>query len=236
MSVVSFQDRDNVIYNRVTIVSGLSGGASSLPSLPAIPLEVLRTGGLPCPIEEIVDHQRIDDPEAEEDLLVIMARAAAAFIARRTAFVLCPTDHQIILDDPDFSTLNIERGPLREDPVIEIQTARDVWEAVSPDDYWATRYERSFKIRKVDGSGSWARPWQSAGCVRVRFSAGYDAAEESGGLGLEIEPGLKMILFLITGHYYKNRDMLGLGSSKIGLDAVDVKGAEALLGPYRQLW
>lgn len=232
MSLVSFQDRDNVIYNRVTIVSGLS----SQPSAVRIPLEVLSMGGLPCPLEEIIDHQRIDDPEAEEDILLIMARAAAAFIARRTAYVLCPTEYQVILDDSDFSTLTIERGPLREEPVIEIQTARDVWTPVSPDDYWSTPYDRSFKIRKVDGSGSWARPWQSAGCVRIRFSAGYDAAEESGGQGLEIEAGLKMILFLITGHYYKNRDMLGLGSSKVGLDAVDVTGAEALLGPYRQLW
>lgn len=231
MSVISLQDRDNVITNRVTIQSGLSSGVvGSGPSL-----RIVEVGDLPVPLEEVIDHLRIDDPDEEGDLVETMAKAAAAFMARRTAYVLCRTEYEFTLDNHDFSTIEVDRGPLRGEPVIEIQTARGVWTPVSLDDYWSSVSDRSFRIRKVDGSGSWAQPWQSSGCVRIRFTAGFDSHDESD-TGLPLDPGLKMVLFLVTGHYYKNRELIGAGSAKIGLDAVDIKGAESLLGAYRQIW
>lgn len=233
MSVISFQDRDNVVTNRYTIASGRpSGGSGSWEPT----LDLLSIDGLPCSIETILDHLKVDDPDDEEDTVELMARGAAAFIARRTAYSCCPMKYQIILNDTDFSTLKIERGPLRGDPTIEIQTARGEWEAADSNDYWSSAGDRSFVLRKVEGSGQWPRPWQSEGCVRLTFETGFDAYDEDVDMTRPIEPGLLMIFLLITGHYYKNRELIGAGSAKVGVEAVDVKGAESLLGAYRQVW
>ena len=51
----------------------------------------------------------------------------------------------------------------------------------------------------------------------------------------EIDDGLRMLLMMVTGHYYKNREMLGLADPKYGLEAVEL-GAMSLLGQYRQFW
>ena len=44
-----------------------------------------------------------------------------------------------------------------------------------------------------------------------------------------------MLLMMVTGHYYQNREMLGAGSAKNGLQAIEL-GADSLLGAYRQFW
>ena len=92
---------------------------------------------------------------------------------------------------------------------------------------------RGFILRALS---TFDRPqlWQPEDSIRVRFSAGFDAADESGG-ERPIEDGLRTILTMITGHYYANRELLGAADAVSGVQAVEL-GATSLLGQYRQFW
>lgn len=223
---VSFQDRDNFIRNMVTIAG--CGRGSGGP-----PMRKISTGGLPVPIDEILLDLRVDDPDDEEATVERLARGACAFIERRTGFVLLPTVYEVQLSAWPTSSMEVLRGPFRSVEGVEYQAARDDWQAVAADDFWVSSSDRAFTLRFLS---QFAAPslWQNEDCIRVRFSAGFDAADESGG-GQPIEDGLRTVLLMVTGHYYKNREMLGLADPKYGLEAVEL-GATSLLGQYRQFW
>ena len=223
---VSFNDRDNFIRNMVTI-SGCGRGSWSPP------MRKVETGALPVDVDEILLDLRVDDPDDEEATVERLARGACAFIERRTGFVLLPTVYEITLSDWFAgAALEVLRGPFRQVEAISYQSARDVWTDVDPEDYWVSSGEREFTLRFLD---SFTSPplWQPQDCVRIRFSAGFDAHDESG--GMEIEDGLRTVLLMVTGHYYKNREFLGLADQKAGAEAVEV-GATSLLGMYRRFW
>ena len=108
-----------------------------------------------------------------------------------------------------------------------------VWDSVPDSDIWASPQDRQFTVRTISGFNA-PQVWQPDDCVRLRFQCGFDAADETGPT-FPIEDGLRMILMLITGHYYQNREMLGAADAKSGLQAVEL-GATSLLGAYRQFW
>ena len=229
MNAISFQDGDNFIRNVATIMDG--GGIDRCR--PRLLLSKGAVGGLPVDLEEIMEHLHVDDPEDEEETVRGMAHAACAFIEKRTGYVLLPTEYSITMSRFWSGGLEVLRGPLRSDPVLEYQSDRNVWDAVPDSDVWASRQDRQFTVRTITGFNA-PQVWQPEDCVRLKFSAGFDAADETGPT-LPIEDGLRMILMLITGHYYQNREMLGAADAKYGLEAVEL-GATSLLGAYRQFW
>lgn len=226
MTSISFEDGDNFIRNAVTVLG---------PRLPGrgAQLRKISTGGLPVTVDEICEDLRVDDPDDEADTVERLARGACAFIERRTGFAMLPTVYELSASQWWTGAVEILRGPLREIEGVDYQSDRDVWDPVDGLEYWTSREARSFKLRFLD---TFTRPalWQPEDCVRVRFSAGFDAAEETGG-DLPIEDGLRTILLMVTGHYYRNREMLGAADPKYGLAAVEL-GATSLLGQYRQFW
>lgn len=229
MTAISFQDGDNFIRNVATIMDG--GGLAR--SRPQLLLSKGAVGGLPVSIDEIMDHLHVDDPDEERATVEGMAHAACAFIEKRTGYVLLPTEYSITMSGFWTAGLEVLRGPLRADPALEYQTARGVWEAVPDSDLWASPNDRQFTVRTIAGFNA-PQVWQPEDCVRLKFTCGFDAEDESGGV-MPIEKGLRMILMLITGHYYQNREMLGAADAKYGLEAVEL-GATSLLGAYRQFW
>lgn len=224
---VSFNDRDNFIRNMVTIAGCRRGSGGP-------PMRKISTGELPVDIDEILLDLRVDDPEEEQPTVERLARGACAFIERRTGYVLLPTVYEITLSDW-FAGAGMEvlRGPFRQVEGISYQAARDVWDQVDPEDYWVSAGARDFTLRFLD---SFSSPplWQPQDCVRIRFEAGFDPFDESGG-EQPIEDGLRTILLMVTGHYYAHREMLGAADPKYGLEAVEL-GATSLLGQYRQFW
>ncbi len=230
MSAISFHDGDNFVRNRVTISDGGGFGCHR----PSVVLQRRVVGGLPVNLDSLMDHLKVDDPDEEEETVVGMALAACAFIERRTGWVLLPTAYEALMPDVWTGGLLVYRGPLRDDPVLSVQTDRGVWAEVAPADIWAAPQGRQFTVRQVSGAAPTPRPWQDDDCVRLTFECGFDAADETGG-DRPIDDGLRMLLMMVTGHYYQNREMLGAGSAKNGLQAIEL-GADSLLGAYRQFW
>lgn len=226
MSQISFEDGDNFVRNRVSILSSSRpwDGAS---------LRKVSTGGLPVPIEEILDDLRVDDPDEESEVVERMCRGACAFIERRTGYTLLPTTYELLASSWWTGGLEVLLAPLRAMGTVSYQGERDVWTDVDAAVFWSSARGRSFIIRGLDGFGG-PTLWQPEDCIRISFESGFDAAEESGG-DHPIEDGLRTILLMITGHYYRNREMLGAADPKYGLEAVEL-GATSLLGQYRQFW
>lgn len=226
MTSISFEDGDNFIRNAVTVLG---------PRLPGrgAQLRKISTGDLPVTVDEICEDLRVDDPDDEAATVERLCRGACAFIERRTGFVMLPTVYELSASQWWTGAVDVLRGPLREVSEVEYQSDRDVWDPVDPLQFWTSREARSFKLRFLS---DFERPalWQPEDCVRVRFSAGFDAADETGG-DLPIEDGLRSVLLMVTGHYYRNREMLGAADPKYGLAAVEL-GATSLLGQYRQFW
>lgn len=227
MSAISFQDGDNFIRNAVTI-------AGEPRPWRGAQLRKVSTGDLPVSIDEILLDLRVDDPEDEAETVERLARAACAFIEKRTGFALLPTVYELTASQWWVGGLEVYRGPLREFESIEYQGSRNVWTAVDELAYWTSGAARSFTVRLLS---DFNRPtlWQQEDCVRARFSAGFDSAGSGEPGEHPIEDGLRTILMMVTGHYYRNREMLGAADPKYGLQAVEL-GATSLLGQYRQFW
>lgn len=224
---VSFEDRDNFIRNAVTVLGPRVGLGVETS------LREVSTGDLPIDIDDLLYDLRVDDPDDDRETVTRLAKGACSFIARRTGYVLLPTVFEVITPSWWNGPMEISRGPLRSLESFQFQSARDVWDPVDPEQAWATGRDRTISVRLLDG---FTRPelWQQSDCIRLQFSAGFDAADESGG-DLPLPDGLRTVLTMVTGHYYQNRDMLGLASPRTGLQAVEL-GAESLLGMYRQFW
>lgn len=227
MTAISFQDGDNFIRNAVTIAGEARPWRSAS-------LRKISTGDLPVPVDEILDDLRVDDPEEDEAVVERLARGACAFIEKRTGYTMLPTVYELTASQWWTGGLEVLRGPLRELESIDYQGERDVWTPVDQLAYWTSGQARSFTLRLLS---EFDRPtlWQPDDCVRVRFSTGFDAAGSGGPGEHPIEDGLRTILLMVTGHYYRNREMLGAADPKYGLEAVEL-GATSLLGQYRQFW
>jgi len=224
---LAFHDGDNFIRNAVTVL-----GPRTIGRGPRI--RKISTGQLPVDIEEILEDLRVDDPDDERETVDRMARAACAFIEKRTGYSMLPTVFELTGSQWwSGGPLEILMGPLREIDAIEYLRARDDWVAVPDAEFWTSTGARDFAVRFLD---TFDRPtlWQREDCVRMRFQTGFDAFDESGG-DHPIEDGLRTILLMITGHYYQHREMLGVADAKYGLGAVEL-GATSLLGAYRQFW
>ena len=226
MSNVAYSDRDNFIRNMVTIRCGgrlfqppiRRLGSSSQSDL----------GGMPLTVDEVAEDLRFDAPEDEYATIERAMRGAAAFLERRTAYVIIPTEYEVLA--PSWGAvshwMDIDRAPLRQIDEVSYLSAADTWTPIDPGEYWATRRERSFTIRLVS---TFDRPelWDEASedGIRVRFTAGYDPART--GMDLPIDEGLQSLWVMLTGHFLKNREL--------ARDDIE-RGANALLGAYRQLW
>lgn len=231
MTLISFEHADNFIRNVATIKDGcdLSRPLSFAPIMTSVPLG----DDLPVSIETFADHLRVDDIDAEKDVLQIMLEGAAEFLEIRTSWAMRPKRYQFHLNTLWTGGLTIHRGPLRGNVIVEVQTARDVWEPVDDNDIWPLAQGKRTKIRAVN---SWPSltPWQDQDCIRVSFEAGFDDPTQTGSI-TPIDPGMRMLLLMIAGHYYKNRELIGTAAPKFGVEAVEI-GATSILGAYRSYY
>lgn len=230
MTLISFEHSDNFIRNVATIKDGgsLSRGLSFAPVMTATALDE----DLPVSVETLADHLRVDDPAAEQDTLKIMLEGAADFLEIRTCWAMRPKRYQFHLNALWQGSLTIHRGPLRGNVVVEVQTAPNVWEPLDASDIWALGQGKQIKVRAL----SWpnVNPWIDQDCIRVSFEAGFDDPSQTGSI-TPISGGMRMLLLMIAGHYYKNRELIGTAAPKFGLEAVEL-GAASILGAYRSYY
>lgn len=228
MSDVSYQNGDNFVRNMVTISTIGGPHGRGRPDLVKV-----RAQGLPVDVEEILEDLRVDDPDEERGVVERLAMAACDFIELRTGWSLRPTTYEIILSQWWTGAMRVERGPLRSVTGVSYLADRDDWRDLDPVSYWAAPRGDNFDLRCLSGFERPA-PWQPEDSIRVRFDAGFDAHDTASGY-LPIDDGLRTILLMITGHYYRNREIQGVADSKVGRTNVEL-GATSLLGAYRKFW
>lgn len=227
MTLVSFDHADNFIRNVATIKDG-GGLAAPLSFAPVMTTRTL-DDPLPVSVETFADHLRVDDPEAESAVLLNMLEGAADFLEIRTGWAMRPKQYQFYLNAMWQGGMTIHRGPLRGNVIVEIQTGRDAWERVPDADVWARGMGKQIKVMALGNPD--LQPWQTEDCVRISFEAGFDDPGQTGSIA-PIDAGMRMLLLMVAGHYYKNRELLGVGSAKYGLEAVEI-GATSILSAYR---
>lgn len=227
MALISFQDGNNFIRNAATVIfgSGRCGEVGKLRTL-ATP------GDLPISLEALLIDLSIDDADAYGDTVDRLARAAAAFLALRTARCVIQTDYELRLDNWWAGQLEVRRAPLRDLTAIEYLTAKDTWVAVPTDQYWVVERESSFEVMLLDDF-DWPDLWQIHDCIRLQFTAGYDSDTDSGsGSGdFPLDDGLRAVFVMLTAHYFEHRELFA--ADKVA----DIElAAGSLLGSYRTYW
>lgn len=222
---VSFHDGDNFIRNMVSVRCG--GGTPWAP--PA--RKLTRVEDLPIPLDDLMLDLRVDSDD-EAATLERLARGAADFLERRTAYVLIPGVYQVDLDGWWPSPLSVQRGPLRTLDAIGYLDADGQEATADLAGFYVEEEDREFTVRSLS---TFTRPtlWSEVRRVRLTFSAGFQVAEEVSASG-DLQPapdGLITTWVMLVGHFYRNRELFAAGK----LEDVEM-GAGNLLGAYRQWW
>lgn len=207
--------------------------------------KIKTSNGFPIPVEELLADLRIDSDD-EAKTVMRLARAAAAFIEKRTGMVVLQGTYEA-----KFSQWNIlapwefMRTPLRE--ISEISwldgtQSPPTWEDVAISKFFSTELDKSFIIMPLSSADSSFLPtiWAPFHGIRVRFNAGYDIELESGdaqesgsgdGAELTLPDDLRTTLTMLVGHFYENRELFA--ADKI---AEVEMSAGSLLASNRQFW
>lgn len=223
---LSFQNNDNFIRNLVTIRGGGYG------SWRAEIRRLTESADLPVDVEEIMLDLRIDAPDDERATITRYARTACAFLERRTACVLLGGTFEVMLPGWWDGPLEIRRFPVRSIDGIAYLAGKNDWHELEPDDVAAMEEGPSFFM--LEAYPTFDRPtlWSDMNRVRLRFTAGFDDAGDSG--VSDARPILEPWRGLITacvGHYLENRELMQ--ADRIG--AVE-HTMGSLLGSVRQFW
>lgn len=222
MAEYSFHDGDNFIRNMVTV-----RGCGWAPAIIARKLTTMEE--LPVSIDDLVLDLRVDSDE-EDETLARMERGAAAWLERRTGYVVSPGTYQVDLAGwwPDVA--EVMRGPLRQLDSVSYLDAAGASVDADLSQFWVQEEDRSFTVKALS---SFTRPplWSEVQRVRLTFSAGFRLPSETAPGLVALEDGLRTILIMMTGHLYKNRELFAAGK----LEALDDYG-RTLLGTYRQFW
>lgn len=202
-------------------------------------VKVFTSNGLPLNLEETKLDLRVDSSDDDETLLR-MIRAAGDFAERRTGYVFNPGTYHAFFDDWDAAfnckdrfRLELLRGPLRALNAVSYLTGNDVWADADLADFLVSRREKSFFVTPLD---TFTAPdlFACVDGVRLSFDAGFDPDDMDTGLSGEDKPldaGLKTMLTMLVGHFYKNRELFE--ADKMG----DLElGAGSILGAYRQFY
>lgn len=223
---ISFNDGDNFVRNMVSV---RCCGTWSRPWLTG--RKMTREDALPVSIEDLLLDLRIDSDD-EAATVERMARGAAEFLERRTAYVLIPGRYQVDVPGWWDGPLEIQRGPLRE--IVSIQYLTDATTEVTADPagFYVHEEDRIFSVQPLT---TFTRPtlWSEVHRIRLTFDAGFQTPDETSSTG-ELMPapdGLLTTFTMLVGHYYKNRELFAAGK----IEQVEL-GAGNLLGAYRQLW
>lgn len=231
MTLISFEHADNFIRNVATIKDG-GGIGRGMSFAPIMTSTLVTDSSLPVSVETFADHLRVDDMEAEKEILSMMLEGAADFLEIRTCWAMRPKRYQFHLNSLWNGGLTIHRGPLRGNVLVEVQTDNQVWTPVPAADLWALGQGKQITVRGINWPS--LNTWQPQDCVRVSFEAGFDDPTSTGSI-TPVDAGMRMLLLMIGGHYYKNRELIGTASPKFGLEAVEI-GATSILSAYRSYY
>lgn len=201
--------------------------------------KIWTSDGLPLDLEEVKLDLRVDSSD-DDATVERMIRAAADFAEIRTGYVFAPGTYYATADDwncafpyCDRGRVEIPKGPLREVNAISYMSGNDAWTDVDLADFLILKRKKTFTVAPLS---TFDAPdlFVCMDAIRISFDAGFDPVDGDSALSgdpLPIDAGLKTMLTMLVGHYYKNRELFE--ADKLG--EIE-QGAGSLLGAYRQFY
>lgn len=218
-------------------------------SSPVAMRKIKTSRGFPVELSEILADLRIDSDD-EASTVQRMARAAAAFLEKRTGFAVLQGTYEA-----KFSQWNIlepwefMRSPFRE--LLEVSwldgnQSPPTWEPVDLAKFFVSDLAKSFLCMPLRTASNEILPtiWAPFHGIRVRFNAGFDIVLESGDVqesgegppddddvSLALPDDMRTAITMLTGHFYENRELFAADK----LAEVE-QSAGSLLTSMRQFW
>jgi uncharacterized phiE125 gp8 family phage protein len=199
--------------------------------------------GFPIAFDEILADLRVDSDD-EANTIKRLARAAAAFLEKRTGIAVLQGTYEAKFSGWCYRPWEFMRTPLRvikEISVLDGTASPPTWEDVAVDKFFVTELAKSFLVVPLQGV-TLPVVWAPFHGIRVRFNAGFDnvaesgqAAENESGEGdqaeLPIADDIRTTLTMLTAHFYENRELFAADK----LAQVEAS-AGSLLASNRQFW
>lgn len=159
--------------------------------------------GLFVSVKDVKAHTIVGFNE-DDALIETYIRGATRLVEDRTGRILLPTEFEWLADKWG-TEADIPVFPLREVTEVAYLDGEDVERTLLPAEWYSITTDRGFSVRYVSGFSTPTlsnRP-QS---VRVRFTAGYDDPDASGGFDLQADEMDRIIVMAIVAHWYSTRE------------------------------
>jgi uncharacterized phiE125 gp8 family phage protein len=225
---------------------GFPGMAYQADGKPVSMRKLTTSKGFPIAITDLLLDLRVDSDD-EEKTVMRMARAAAAFLEKRTAISVLQGTYEAKFTSWNFwKPWEFQRSPLRVVKSIswfDRTSSPPDWVSLPLEQFFVDEREKSFFIYPHQGvilPGA-LLPWNG---IRVLFNAGYDIELLSGdvqesGEGMDsdddaelpIADDMRTTLTMLTAHFYENRELFAADK----LTQVEAS-AGSLLASNRQFW
>jgi len=200
--------------------------------------KVASAGSIPVRLEDIKLDLRVDSDD-ENDTIRRMALGAAAFLEKRTGYVLVPGSYELTMGEWFCDPFEVYKAPFRALERVECLTAVDTWSEMDLSNFRVSVREKSFLIIPA---AAFIRPalFEDFDSIRVAFTAGADVVEpgsgdpnpssglNSGDGDFALDDGIRTLFLMTVAHYYKNRELFLADK-----EAEIIERAGSLLGAYR---
>jgi len=180
------------ITNTITTVGGFT--ETELFLLP------VTTTAEPVSLAEAKAHLNIVDDDSQDALISSYISAARAYVESESGFVF--VRRQFVESLSWWPTyLSLGRRPLISVDSIDYTDEAGAAQTVDPADYYT-----ALATRRVTPVAAWPT-LGNGGAISVRYTAGFDVAEQAEELDLA-----RQAILLLVGHWYANRETVVVGS------------------------
>lgn len=175
---------------------------------------------LPLDLEGAKAHLRVDHND-ENALITGLIGAAQGYYQKHTGRVLVTTTFRLSLDyfpcgGDDFNSIELPRSPVTEIVAVNYVDAAGDTQSLAAADYQADLASLPARLAPAYGA-TWPTPRYQPGSVQIDFKAGHGAQSA------DVPEDAKLVLRLLVGHWYLNREAVGQPLSELPL------GIQALL-------
>jgi uncharacterized phiE125 gp8 family phage protein len=167
-------------------------------------LAVVTSSAPPITADEVGDFLRLDDFDAQSDLLDSLIAAAVEYFANETRQQLTQATLRMTSDAfPCCNTIRLPRGPLQSVTSIKYLDREGAQQTLAAGTYTVDADARPGRIVLNDGE-SWPDTLDQANAVEVTYVAGYATTN--------LPTALRIGIMLLVGHWYVNREAVVTGT------------------------
>lgn len=157
-------------------------------------------------LDDLKAHLRVDTSD-DDGLLRGYLAAATATAESATGRVLLPSGFEYVADG--FSCLDVPAVPLRGDASLVYLDPAGVEQTADTAGFYTIETSSGFRV-VITSVFTWPTISSRADAVRVRFQAGYDAADPvPDPVLLPPDPRDRLMILLLVAHWYGQREATG---------------------------